>query len=119
MTFSKLNGFWYKPHRGSLFDSVYEAQYFETFEQLCDHLEKEWNIGNCQYNCKEDIYICAVPVLDSRIGAKLHYVGNITRGVETIPQCFGHIFQEVDLDVWNSYRDSVIKEMTSKKETNR
>lgn len=116
MTFSKLNGFWYKPHRGSLFDSVNEARYFETFEQLCDYLEKEWNLGDVQYKRKEDIFICAEPVLDSRIGAKLHYVGNITRGVETVPQCFGHIFQEVDLDVWNSYRDSVIKEMTSKKE---
>lgn len=109
MTFTKLVGFWYKPHRGSLSDSVHEAQYFATFEQLCDYLEKEWNVGGVQHYTKENIFICAAYAVDERIGAKLHYVGCTSSNESGVPQCFGHVFQEVDMDVWNAYRDSAIK----------
>lgn len=92
----KTGGFWYKPHRGSLDDSMRELRRFEDLDDLFEWVAKSFGIG------KDRLYLSGDSVWDERIGADLHYVG-ISMEKHHVPQCIGHAFWKFDPEILGKY----------------
>ena len=84
----------YRPHRGSLDESMSEQKVFSTVDEMFDHIVSEWNKDfNKELFTKDDIIISSNGTRDRRIGWKMSRYICVKRLGDKIytdtPQCIG------------------------------